>query len=57
MKNAAAIEKLINTATDAPFVIRHEQAVGGGCINRCHKVGDGERLFFVKLNAADKLLT
>ena len=55
MKNAAAIEKLINTATDAPFVIRHEQAVGGGCINRCHKVGDGERLFFVKLNAADKL--
>ena len=55
MENAAAIGKLISTATGAPFIIRHEQAVSGGCINRCHKVGNGEHSFFVKLNAADKL--
>lgn len=47
-----AISTQIEQATGQPFVLRTEQAVGGGCINRASRVGDGEREFFVKLNSA-----
>lgn len=47
-----AISTQIEQATGQPFVLRTEQAVGGGCINRASHIGDGAREFFVKLNSA-----
>ncbi len=45
----------IHAATGIPFALRHERAIGGGCINRAHRISDGQRTFFVKLNAAARL--
>ena len=46
-----AISTQIEQATGQPFAMRTEQALGGGCINRASRIGDGERDFFVKLNS------
>ena len=50
-----ALEHHIHTVTGQPFVIRQRQPLGGGCINQTWRVSDGQRDFFVKLNAAASL--
>ncbi|GAB4217792.1 MAG: fructosamine kinase family protein [Synechococcales cyanobacterium] len=45
----------INQKTGIPFQITQTRGVGGGSINSCYVVGDGEQRFFVKLNAAAQL--
>lgn len=52
MEFLRAIVKQISAATGAPFQLRQEADVGGGCINRALSVSDGARRFFVKHNAA-----
>jgi fructosamine-3-kinase len=41
--------------TGAPFVARHQTAVGGGCINGATLLADGGRRYFVKHNMAARL--
>ena len=50
----AEIESAIAGATGAPFRIDARAEVGGGCINKCYRVTGGARMFFVKLNSADR---
>jgi len=45
----------IHRASGVPFQVRHERAISGGCINRAHRISDGQRTFFVKLNGAARL--
>jgi protein-ribulosamine 3-kinase len=45
----------IHRASGVPFQLRHERAISGGCINRAHRISDGQRTFFVKLNGAARL--
>lgn len=45
----------ISQVTGAVFTARHQQPVGGGCINAAHVLEDGSRRYFVKLNAAARL--
>ncbi|MBK1731316.1 fructosamine kinase family protein [Thiococcus pfennigii] len=45
----------IAAATGEPFALRPPQHVGGGCINRAVRLGDGRRDYFVKLNDASQL--
>jgi protein-ribulosamine 3-kinase len=55
--NAAAwsdISAGIADATGAAFAIESRTAVGGGCINQCYRVTGPGRVFFVKLNTADR---
>ncbi len=49
-----AIARDIEAATGRPFRITQTRGVGGGCINETQTISDGERRFFVKLNAADQ---
>lgn len=51
--NAIAAE--IGRACGAPFVLRGNRSVGGGCINATHVLDDGARRWFVKLNDAERL--
>lgn len=44
-------ERIAESSGEA-FVVRRQQAVGGGCINSAYRVADGERSYFVKLNSA-----
>ncbi|WP_072621160.1 fructosamine kinase family protein [Spirulina major] len=46
------IAQQITTWTDQPFTIQDRQSVGGGCINQGYRVSDGDRSYFIKLNAA-----
>jgi protein-ribulosamine 3-kinase len=41
-------------ASGAPFAIESRAAVGGGCINQCYRVAAPGRVFFVKLNSAER---
>lgn len=52
MEFLRAVVKEISAATGAPFQLRHEADVGGGCINSALSVSDGARRFFIKHNAA-----
>lgn len=47
-----ALSERIAVAACGPFLARTHQAIGGGCINDAYRVQDGERVYFVKLNAA-----
>lgn len=47
-----ALEGHIGVVTGRPFVARQRRALGGGCISRAWRVGDGKRDYFVKINAA-----
>jgi len=48
------IERAIQAATGAPFSLSSREEVGGGCINECHVVRDGNRVCFVKLNRPEQ---
>jgi fructosamine-3-kinase len=48
----ARVTDQISATTGAPFALRQQRAVGGGCINSATVLQDGERRFFVKLNDA-----
>jgi protein-ribulosamine 3-kinase len=50
-----ALERHIRTVTGQPFAIRQRQSLGGGGINPAWRVSDGQRVFFVKVNAAASL--
>lgn len=45
----------ITQITGDPFIVRHQTAIGGGCINGATVVADGRRRYFVKHNTADRL--
>lgn len=45
----------IGDATGERFTLERKQSVGGGDINACWRVEGGARVFFVKVNAADRL--
>ncbi|HRZ08196.1 MAG TPA: fructosamine kinase family protein, partial [Candidatus Competibacteraceae bacterium] len=47
-----ALEHHIYAVTRQPFIIRQRQPLGGGCINPAWRISDGQRIFFVKVNAA-----
>lgn len=49
------IEQSIREASGAPFVIVSRSGVGGGCINECHVIHGRGHVYFVKLNAPDKV--
>ncbi|MCB1801669.1 MAG: fructosamine kinase family protein [Gammaproteobacteria bacterium] len=46
------IAQAISDAGDRPFAPAAPSDVGGGCINRAFRLGDGERDWFVKTNRA-----
>ena len=50
-----ALGERIARASGRPFVATTHEAIGGGCINDAYRVQDGERTYFVKLNAARQL--
>jgi fructosamine-3-kinase len=50
-----SIGEQIGAATGIPFQIGRQSSVGGGCINATHRVSDGARHYFVKLNSAERL--
>lgn len=45
----------IAAASGRPFTPAAPKSVGGGCINAAVTLSDGERSYFVKLNAVDRL--
>ena len=49
------LERRIGADTGRPFVARQRRPLGGGCINQAWRVSDGERDYFVKINAAASL--
>ncbi|MCR4346297.1 MAG: fructosamine kinase family protein [Sulfuricaulis sp.] len=49
------IAQHISAATGAPFAVRSQHSVGGGCINSATVLQDTSRKFFVKLNDAARL--
>jgi protein-ribulosamine 3-kinase len=49
------LEKAVEVATGRSFKVRDTRSMGGGCINQAVMVTDGQRSFFVKLNAASRL--
>ena len=50
MLDWSQISKHIGKCTGAPFQPLHIRAIGGGCINSCFHLSDGERDYFVKTN-------
>jgi len=50
----SAISAGIAGACGAPFAIESRTPVDGGCINQCYRVAGPGRVFFVKLNSADR---
>ncbi|HEX5463147.1 MAG TPA: fructosamine kinase family protein [Burkholderiales bacterium] len=55
MNDWAGIARDITAARGRPFAIRDCQPLSGGCINRAWRVGGDDAVYFVKLNAADRL--
>ena len=55
MTNWQMIARQIAEVTGEPFAPGPDRSVGGGCINTTVLLGDGQRSYFVKLNAADRL--
>jgi fructosamine-3-kinase len=53
MDSWRTIAHYIEQATGESFEPRPPTDIGGGCINTAVKLSDGQRSFFVKLNAAD----
>jgi fructosamine-3-kinase len=51
----AAVARQIGELTGEPFAPAPPQSLGGGCINAAARLSDGDRRFFVKVNAADRL--
>jgi len=51
----AAIASQISALTGEPFAPAVPRSIGGGCINTTVRLSDGERSWFVKLNAATML--
>lgn len=51
-----AINQAISDATGIPFTPLTQRPVSGGCINQSYKLADAQRSFFVKLNAAQRLV-
>ena len=51
----ARVAEQISATTAAPFAVRQQRTVGGGCINSATVLQDGERRFFVKLNDAARV--
>jgi fructosamine-3-kinase len=51
----AGIARDITVARGRPFAIRDCQPLSGGCINRAWRVGGDDAVYFVKLNAANRL--
>ncbi|MDX1345676.1 MAG: fructosamine kinase family protein, partial [Sedimenticolaceae bacterium] len=49
------LEAAVEKATGQVFRVRESRSMGGGCINRAVLLTDGNRSFFVKLNAASRL--
>lgn len=50
-----AIAVAISSATQQPFSLSSQTAIGGGCINEAYRIaGQDGRQFFIKLNSADK---
>ncbi len=56
MNSWPAICDQISTSTGNPFSIRETHTVGGGCINETVWITDGQRRYFVKLNAPDGIV-
>lgn len=50
-----ALSQAITHTTGAPFQVRHQRSVGGGCINAAFIIEDGPQRYFVKTNVADKV--
>lgn len=50
-----AVAQQISELTGEPFAPAPPQSIGGGCINGAVRLSDGDRSFFVKVNAADRL--
>lgn len=55
MQDWTTIAREIGAARGESFVARTQRPVGGGCINETWILSDGDRQFFIKLNAADQL--
>ena len=56
MTDWETIAAAIGSATQQPFRLTSQTAIGGGWINQAHRIsGQDGRHFFVKLNSADKL--
>jgi len=49
------LESAIREATGEPFTIRESAVAGGGCIHQSRLLRDGDRRYFLKLNAAEAL--
>ncbi|MEW6445508.1 MAG: fructosamine kinase family protein [Pseudomonadota bacterium] len=49
------IGERIGQATGKPFRVRHSFSRGGGCISEGQVLEDGARLYFLKLNTAERL--
>jgi protein-ribulosamine 3-kinase len=50
-----AVAQRIADTTGAPFALRAQHSVGGGCINNAVVLQDGNRRYFVKFNEAARL--
>ena len=50
-----ALEHHLHAVTGQTFIIRQRQPLSGGCINQAWRISDGQRTFFVKVNAAASL--
>jgi fructosamine-3-kinase len=51
----ACIARDIAAARGRPFTILDHRSLSGGCINRASRVSGDDAVYFVKLNAADRL--
>lgn len=49
------LEHRVGAVIGKPFSVRRRQSLGGGCISQAWRAGDGERDYFVKINAAASL--
>jgi len=52
----AAIEQSITETIGHVFSIKHQQAIGGGSINRAYRIESDKHRYFLKLNQASKLV-
>jgi fructosamine-3-kinase len=50
-----SIANSIERAIGRPFDLQHSAPVGGGCINRGHRIRGAGREYFVKLNDAERI--
>lgn len=55
MPDWKTIDHAISTAVGTPFQAHTRAPLGGGCINNSYQLSEGDRHYFVKVNAAAKL--